>query len=316
MIRKSAYSAFNAVPWKLIRAENVFMGNKISPLHIRIMVTNKCNASCEWCCYKDVDRKEELSIKELKDIIDYFYVIGTRAITFSGGGEPTIHPQVDEMLMHAKDKGIDCGIVTNGILWCKKGLDLEIPNKALTWARISVIETLGNYNTNMIINFAENLKDVDIGISFVAPKGANVALAADICKIANEFSNITHVKFIQDSYTLEDKVLQGIEAVCAPISKKAFFIWRNEFTEGRKDCHISLLKPVVDATGYVYPCCDVQHSIGVDTRHPPENFRMCYWEDFAGVERFDGSICKKCYYDMYNMFLDEMIKKTDHDSFL
>ena len=119
MNNKTTYSSFNSIPWKLVKSYNIFP-RRIEPLHIRIMPTNRCNANCKWCCYADADKRAELSTEEIKEIILYFFALGTRAITFSGGGEPTLHPGIEDMLTIAKDKGISCGLVTNGIEICHK----------------------------------------------------------------------------------------------------------------------------------------------------------------------------------------------------
>jgi len=316
MNKESVYSSFNSIPWKLIRAGNIFPSGKIKPLHIRLYPTNRCNASCGWCCYSDRDKSLELGISEIKKIIKYFSKLGTKAITFSGGGEPTLHPNIKDMLEYAKKKKIECGIVTNGLLWGKENVNLDFANKVLTWARISVIETIGSYDVDRIVNFANNLDEVDVGISFVVPKGVNIPLAKKICEIASITDNIKHVKFIQDSFVLNDKSMQLVIDECSNLTEKAFFIWRDVPSKGHKDCRVSLLKPVVDAAGYVYPCCDVQHSGSTDVRYMPDRYRMCYWEEFDQTNIFNGSNCNKCYYGMYNDFLEMMIKESDHDTFL
>jgi len=316
MNNESVYSSFNNIPWKLIRAGSIFPLGKIKPLHIRLYPTNRCNANCEWCCYSERDRSLELDIGEIRKIIKYFRKLGTKAITFSGGGEPTLHPNIKDMLEYAKKKGIECGLVTNGLLWSQKNVNLDFANKTLTWARLSVIETIKDYDVERIINFANDLNGVDIGISFVVPVGANILLAKRICEVVSGVDNIKHVKFIQDSFVLDDKSMQLVIDECSNLTEKAFFIRRDSPSKGHKDCCVSLLKPVVDAAGYVYPCCDVQHSGSIDVRYMPDKYRMCYWKEFSQANIFDGSNCNKCYYGMYNDFLEMMIKESDHDDFL
>ncbi len=317
----STYSSFNSIPWKLVRRGNLFNDSKIKPLHIRLMPTNSCNASCEWCSYSDVDRAQELPIGEIKKIIDYFKQLGTEAITFSGGGEPTMHPHFMGMVRYAHSKNIRCGLVTNGLLLGRYAPEIdgnELCN-LLTWARISVINTTTKYNKYLIVKFADNLKSIPVGISFVVPKGVNIKLAIDICKIANEVPNITHVKFIQDSYDLTntESMEDLIESLTneGVVTNKIFFVWRNGYVNGHSQCNVALLKPVIDASGYIYPCCDVQNAQS-DVHYPPNNFRMGYWDQFECATFFDGSVCNKCYYGMYNNFLGELLVPTEHDAFL
>lgn len=37
-----------------------------------------------------------------------------KSVEFSGGGEPTTHPDIIEIIRHAKSLGLNIGIVTNG----------------------------------------------------------------------------------------------------------------------------------------------------------------------------------------------------------
>lgn len=314
---RSRYSAFNNIPWKLVKHNNFSLDGRILPLHIRMYPTNKCNAKCKWCCYADMDRTLELDYKEMQDIINLFSFLGTKAITFSGGGEPTLHPKLSEILEYSSHKGINNGLVTNGLIWGQKKLNLKLESELLVWARVSVINTTGSYNTDIITNLIDNLPNTNIGVSFVVTEGVNIKLAQEICKIASKTLRLNHIKFIQDSFVIDkDEPMKEIEANCNKLTDKAFFVLRNTPTKGVKNCNVSLLKPVIGADGYVYPCCDVQHAIG-DVRDLVQNFRMCKAKDFCQIiTPFDGSKCTKCYYGTYNDFLCEMLDRSNHDAFL
>ena len=319
----SKFSCFNQVPWKLVRHRKIIRNGKIKPLHIRIYPTNRCNTKCSWCCYKNDDRESELSTFELRSIIYQFKKLGTEAITWSGGGEPTIHSGLRAAICYAYNKGIDCGLITNGLKWSSdKYADdsfMDI-NKALKWMRVSVIDTeSGNYNDNIIKIIAKRFPEVAVGISFVVTKDVCFDTAMALCEIANKTPNITHIKFIQDSYNLQggsDVALCKIEELCSKITDKGIYIHRDKFTEGADKCYVSLLKPVIAADGSVFPCCDVQHAIE-DVHYNPSGFRISHWREFADLTKpFDGSECLKCYYDNYNHFLDQLTEKGEHDKFL
>ena len=317
MYNKSVYSSFNSIPWKLVKANNIIKDGRVVPLHIRLYPTNKCNGNCSWCCYSDIDRTISLNKFEIMEIIDYFKFLGTQAITFSGGGEPTVHEDIELILHYAYSNGIKCGLVTNGLLWGRKNVNLEKVSKVLTWARVSIIDTVGDYNTDIIKNFVNNLKDVDIGISFVVTRDVNIELAKKLCKFVEENKSITHIKFIQDSFDIENfDAMNSIIQICTPITNKAFYVWRNNYESGKRNCYISLLKPVIAASGMVYPCCDTQNAMAENVRTMEKEFEMGHWSEFENLNWFNGENCVRCYYGNYNKFLGNIINTNSHDIFL
>ena len=323
MDNKSKFSCFNSVPWKLVRHREIIKDGKIKPLHIRIYPTNKCNAQCSFCCYKDDDRQSELTTFELRSIIYQFKGLGTEAITLSGGGDPCVHPGIRDAIVYAYRKRIHTGLITNGIEWARdkyKSDSFMDMNRTLKWCRVSVIDTeSGRYNTNIIKTISDRLSDVAIGVSFVVTKNANFGTAMQICEGIKNIPNITHVKFIQDSYNLQggsDIALCKIEEICSKITDKGIYIHRDIFEHGAEKCQISLLKPVIAADGFVYPCCDSQHAID-DVYYLPDSFKLCHWRDFGDLKKeFNGSKCLKCYYDNYNHFLNQLTTQEEHDKFL
>ncbi|MBW1636324.1 MAG: radical SAM protein [Deltaproteobacteria bacterium] len=83
-------------------------------LSMEIEFSRVCNFHCSYC-YVDnsIECENELSIEEIKDIIDQAKELGTRKIIILGG-EPSIYPHLIEMLFFLKDKGLEIEMFTNG----------------------------------------------------------------------------------------------------------------------------------------------------------------------------------------------------------
>ena len=62
--------------------------------------------------------------------------MGSKAITFTGGGEPMIHKNFGEILEYTKSLGYDCGLITNGSVITEKNAHFLIKN--LKWIRFSI----------------------------------------------------------------------------------------------------------------------------------------------------------------------------------
>ena len=73
--------------------KSILNGNRPFPLHLEIDLTNACNHRCEFCVWSELLSKDkstlpfDLVIKVLGNIKD----LGTKAITWTGGGEPLLH---------------------------------------------------------------------------------------------------------------------------------------------------------------------------------------------------------------------------------
>jgi len=265
-----------------------------------------------------VDRQIEMDLSELKEVAEYFYRLGSRAMTITGGGEPTIHPGIDEFINYTYDMGYHLGLVTNGLAWGNQKMDLPANGK-LIWTRMSIIDTeSGTYPVSRIQVLSENLSEVDMGISFTVSKKTSIKTAREVSELCEAIPNMTHIRFVEDIVEFAAEKMNEVESACSPISTKAIFQRRKQSENGCKRCLISLLKPMVDATGYVYPCCGVQYAAGEEKQalNMPDIFRMCHWRDWPPQVEFNGSICKKCYYGDYNRVLDGLTQELSHERFL
>ena len=55
------------------------------PLVAYIELTGRCNLRCIHCYFKPFNSKDELTLSEIKNIVDQLQNIGTLVIGFSGG---------------------------------------------------------------------------------------------------------------------------------------------------------------------------------------------------------------------------------------
>lgn len=86
-----------------------------TPLVLSLSVTGRCNLRCIYC-YSENDNQHGMDVpsQRLIDIIDEFYLLGTRVFMLQGG-EPLLHPDIDTVIAHIKSKGAYCAITTNGM---------------------------------------------------------------------------------------------------------------------------------------------------------------------------------------------------------
>lgn len=84
------------------------------PVMAHIIPMRRCNLSCTYCNeYDNVSKPVPISV--MKERIDHLHRLGTTIVTISGG-EPLLHPELDELISYIRSKGIITGMITNGYL--------------------------------------------------------------------------------------------------------------------------------------------------------------------------------------------------------
>jgi len=85
------------------------------PLNVEFDLSNACNLACSWCAFGDRHNADVMLLKLARSILRQLKECDAKAITLSGGGEPTTNPQFAEIVECAHDLGFDIGMYTNGV---------------------------------------------------------------------------------------------------------------------------------------------------------------------------------------------------------
>jgi len=72
----------------------------------------RCNLSCTYCNEYD-DRSAPIPTADVLHRIDRLIALGTGLVTLSGG-EPLLHPELDQIIRHIRRRGAIATIITNG----------------------------------------------------------------------------------------------------------------------------------------------------------------------------------------------------------
>jgi len=82
------------------------------PILVHIIPMRRCNLACGYCNEYD-DFSKPVPLEEMKKRLDILADMGTSIITISGG-EPLMHPDLDEIIRHIRRRGMIAGMITNG----------------------------------------------------------------------------------------------------------------------------------------------------------------------------------------------------------
>ncbi|MCI0350646.1 MAG: radical SAM protein [Acidobacteriales bacterium] len=88
--------------------------SRAHPIVVHIVPMRRCNLSCTYCNEFD-SVSAPVPAPEMFRRIDLLAQLGTTAITISGG-EPLLHPALDEMISRIRSRGMLAEMITNGYL--------------------------------------------------------------------------------------------------------------------------------------------------------------------------------------------------------
>jgi MoaA/NifB/PqqE/SkfB family radical SAM enzyme len=84
------------------------------PIMAHIIPIRRCNLSCTYCNEYD-DHSKPVDTAIMVSRIDRLADLGTGIVTLSGG-EPLLHPELDDIIRAMRRRGVIAGMITNGYL--------------------------------------------------------------------------------------------------------------------------------------------------------------------------------------------------------
>ena len=74
----------------------------------------RCNLACTYCNEYD-DYSRPVPLESMQRRVDLLADLGTSIVTMSGG-EPLLHPELDDIIRRMRQRGVISGMITNGYL--------------------------------------------------------------------------------------------------------------------------------------------------------------------------------------------------------
>lgn len=109
-----------------------------------IQITTRCNMTCAHCGMNCTAKGEDMTFKTFKQAIEMSDLI------VIGGGEPTVHPQIEKFIFYAVANCEDVCIITNG----------KLKDKAIAIARLS--DVCENFNSQLSQDQFHDPIDVEV----------------------------------------------------------------------------------------------------------------------------------------------------------
>ncbi|MBI1354483.1 MAG: radical SAM protein [Acidobacteria bacterium] len=105
------------------------------PVLAQIIPTRRCNIACAYCNEYDHVSKP-VPTEEMLRRIDHLAKLGVSIVTFSGG-EPLLHPELDELIRRIRERGMIASLITNGYFMVPERIQ-RLNDAGLEYVQISI----------------------------------------------------------------------------------------------------------------------------------------------------------------------------------
>jgi MoaA/NifB/PqqE/SkfB family radical SAM enzyme len=123
---------------RTVRGARKIVGALLStdhPLLAHIIPMRRCNLACKYCNEFD-DVSKPVPLETMFRRVDKLAELKTSVITISGG-EPLLHPELDDIIGRIRGDGMVAGMITNGYLIVPERIK-RLNDAGLEWLQISI----------------------------------------------------------------------------------------------------------------------------------------------------------------------------------
>lgn len=333
-------------------------GYKPSPVNVEIDLSNRCSLGCSWCHFAYTHTRGPLAGKVHKphdaisggDLMDvdlarrilwHLAAHEVKSVTWTGGGEPTLHPHFDDIADYAAQLRLEQGMYTHGGHINEERAALI--KRAFTWVFVSLDEcTAETYKASKGVDrfhhATEGIKrlvaasgDATVGVGFLLHRDnwrgthAMVKLGKSLGVDYVQFRPTVHFEMDAPGALAENTSwVTGALAHLGAYQHDPFVIadterfkmYRDWQGHGYSTCYWSALQTVITPNGKVWRCTNKRE-------HPDALLGDLSVESFADVWGRSGGSCAVdgacrvlCRGHLSNVMLSEVMAPMVHENFI
>lgn len=338
------------------RVEASLRGDVVFPISVELDLSNVCPHDCPFCSFGTSTsggyRQQNWVTFPYPRVLDLLREVkdcGVQSVTFTGGGEPLVHPHAAECFQTATAEGLQWGLVTNGQLLNRVTSDLH----GATFVRVSL--DAGTPETH---HFTHGLPegryvydDILRNLRYLRQAWPTLTIGASFCMMDQNFKEVykaakdvrdAGVNYLEVRPTFPTEwrgdgwgqALTNPEAAKVEVEHARMHLNTDTFQvigmTGRFDavekpqkqysqCRIGGLTTVIGADGRMWHCC-VQRGqdafcLGSVTDTP---FREAWIAaQRTRIQNIDVTQCPRCRYDGYNELIEKaFVADAMHAAFI
>lgn len=340
--------------WHIDSIAAVKAGRVTPPINVEIDLSNRCSLGCEWCHFGYTHTRGPLAGKRIKparhedggdvmdtdlalDILAQLYLARVQSVTFAGGGEPTLHPDFDDIIEHCP---LPLGIYTHG-----GHINMDraaLLKQRATWVYISLDEVdADSYQRQKGVNGFYRAMD---GLSNLVAADGAATIGVGFLLHRNNWHQVPHmVELWQHSgadyvqfrpavlYSADDPgvVAESREWVAQAMfllaeyrgwdnvltSEDRFEMYRTWMAHGYETCWWSALQTVITPNGKLWVCCNKREYPGAALGDLSVETFTEIWARHKPAS-VNGACRVLCRGHVPNLTLDAMMTQPVHAGFI
>lgn len=298
------YTSTGVKFWRHPKQMNAYReGTGHTAISTHISPTGRCNLDCSYCSVKRRDsRANDLPLETIQSYISLLLLRGLKAVILTGGGEPLLHPQINELVEWLWQKGLKIGLITNGTV---SHLLKQEAWRHFSWVRVSL-------NMKHVDRIALPMGLLDhyctIGASLICdPHPTDEELRTVAWAIAR-LLDLRYVRLLPNCLLGQEQLEEEHRWIAEKIKWLRERVCSNLFFHQNKNhrapscaiCHQSYFRPYLSevnywktgAPGSVYPCDSVV--LNAKAEKFQEQYQLCGPEEVGMfmdgelIQRFDA----------------------------
>ena len=215
----------------------------------------RCNLKCKYCSVWKRNQLHRLPLETIKDYVRALRINGLKAVILTGGGEPTLYPDFNELMEWLAHMGIEVGLITNGTRTYLVHPDVW---GMFAWVRVS-LNVFSGWMGGITLPRGVS-SSCTVGCSFIWSEDMHDSVFSDVSWMATKLG-AEYVRFLPDCTLPPDELAEAHTILEEKLKKLAdprfFHQWKVHRTPKAEVCHQSFFRPYLCETGIVYPCDSV-----------------------------------------------------------
>lgn len=275
---------------------------RATPISLQIAPTSKCNLNCVFCSNVNREKHEDLDLVLLMKVVRQLLEYGTKTVEITGGGDPTLYPEINKLITFCSTIGLQVGFITNGV--ALENIELS-QRRQFHWVRISM-------------NCLDYVDDIEIphmsgtlGFSYVMNSMTDLNVLSRIKEYTKKYKP-AYVRIVPDCQATDEvqeennRVLGETASLWGP----PYFYQPKTFNKPNK-CFWGYFKPFILHDGYVYPCSSVVLNENAE-RSFHKKYRWVRMEELAAMYRHDirsfpTNNCDHCVFSDQNAMVEDIV---------
>jgi MoaA/NifB/PqqE/SkfB family radical SAM enzyme len=294
-------------------------GHNPPPINVEIDLSNRCSLGCSWCHFGFTHTRGPLAGKRDKpdgavaggdlmdtdlslQILDQLRAYGVNSVTWTGGGEPTLHPDFDRIVHHAALHRMGQGTYTHGGHIDEKRARWMKRTHTFVYVSLDAIDAASYKKRKGVDRFeaaCDGIRrlvaadgDATIGVGFllgpdtwhdvysmgqlVEELGADYAQARPTIMYSQEHPGelAENAEWVDDAITAVKFAMARHDNIEADVSR--FEMYRDWQGHGYARCWWSALQTCITPNGKVWTCVNLRE-------HPAAEIGDLSVESFAAI---------------------------------